>query len=201
MTAYEALKGKKTTNPVCEFAEQVLFLPAKTVPHRNWLQGTFIGILRRSNEYLVAGPDGVAVRARTIRRMKPESRWSRSALDNIKGTPWAPVDGDREEEVPTVHIPKDVPVQDVPKPPEAPMPQIRRMKIPMSAYIKYGLDVCHGCRALRAGKPNKVVHTPECVKQVEAKLTEDPEWRRKFAKAYEEQTWKMARRLEQADEQ
>ena len=199
-TSYEHIKGKRSSAAVCEFGEQVLFLPAKTVTHRAWRRGTYLGILRDSNEYIVAGSDGAAVRARTLRRMRPDNRWSREAIDGIKGTPWAPVNGAKEEEVPTVHIPREVHREDVPEPPMPKAPQIRRMKIPREAYLRFGRAGCKGCLALRTGRLGGQ-HDSECVKQVEVSLREsDPKWADKISKAHEEQSYKLARRLEEQED-
>ena len=129
-TPYEAIRGKKASTPLCCFAEKVMFLPAKTAKERKWAYGIFVGLVRKSNEYVVTNTEGAAVKTRNMKRLPENQRWDADMVTRIQGTPWAPVDGVRERPVP-------VEIQCEPPPgvevPEAPVPghtQIRRMKIP-----------------------------------------------------------------------
>ena len=54
-----------------------------------------MGTLMRTGETII-GTDAGALRVRTVRRMPEDKRWSKEAVNNIKGTPWAP-SGDEEE--------------------------------------------------------------------------------------------------------
>ena len=62
---------------------------------------------------LAAGEDGSVLRVRAVKRLPPSERWSKELIDRIKGTPWAPVDGAREQ-VPPVEIPREKQGPDVP---------------------------------------------------------------------------------------
>ena len=99
-TSFEYLKGRKCSTPSCTFGERVMYLPARTAEDRTWNFGAYVGMRRKTNEHLVAGEDGVVVRARALRRVRPSERWNKDLLDRILGTPWAPVDGAREQPVP-----------------------------------------------------------------------------------------------------
>ena len=49
-----------------------------------WKIGTWVGMTSRSNEHIVIIPDGglgFAIRARTVRRMSVDKRWSSDAID------------------------------------------------------------------------------------------------------------------------
>ena len=199
-TAWEFLRGRRCSTPVCEFGEKVIFLPAKTVASRDWQYGVYVGMMRKTNEFLVAGEDGAVVKARSIKRLSLSNRWSKEWVDRIKGTPWAPVDGVREKEVPAhIAVPRlaaDAIVPPAPDVPDAADKQIRRMRIPKDAYLRHGSSTCKGCRLLRSGRSNTVQHSLECVRQVEQALMQDKEWATKIEQAYERQTERMARKLE-----
>ena len=56
-------------------------------------------MVRRSNEYVVVGEDGAAVKTREMRRGHEDQRWDKEMMDNIKGTPWAPIDGGKTRDL------------------------------------------------------------------------------------------------------
>ena len=72
-TAYENRRGKRASMPICQFGEKILYLPLKTVPHRKFQYGIFVGIQQKSNEVLVATEEGV-VKARTLKRLPEEQK-------------------------------------------------------------------------------------------------------------------------------
>eukprot|EP00973_Karenia_brevis_P051198 7111157-Karenia_brevis.AAC.1 len=57
--------------------------------------GIFVGVNRRSNEFLVADVVGFR-RARPIRRIPKEERWSEGNLKWVKWAPWRRYEGDEE---------------------------------------------------------------------------------------------------------
>ena len=197
-TPYEAIRGKKASTPLCCFAEKVMFLPAKTAKERKWAYGIFVGLVRKSNEYVVTNTEGAAVKTRNMKRLPENQRWDADMVTRIQGTPWAPVDGVRERPVPVEIQCKPPPGVEVP---EAPVPghtQIRRMKIPKEMYLRHGDPRCKGCAKLRQGRYGE--HSSECVRKVEEALKSEPVWANKFAESYERETRHMVRRLEAADE-
>eukprot|EP00973_Karenia_brevis_P018397 2522653-Karenia_brevis.AAC.1 len=57
--------------------------------------GIFVGINRRSNEFLVSTVDGIK-RSRTIKRIPKEERWGEDSLNWVKWAPWKKHEGDEE---------------------------------------------------------------------------------------------------------
>eukprot|EP00973_Karenia_brevis_P018495 2535040-Karenia_brevis.AAC.1 len=57
--------------------------------------GIFVGVNRKSNEFLVATVEGVK-KARTIKRIPKEERWSEDCLKWVKWAPWKRHEGDEE---------------------------------------------------------------------------------------------------------
>ena len=74
------------------------------------------------------------------------------------------------------------PLPEMQSPDLEPLPQSRRMKIPKDMYSRCGILECKGCKALRAGMPQKP-HLKECIKQVEEKMATKPEWAGKLEKS------------------
>ena len=95
-TAYEAVRGNKCSVPVCGVAERITFMPAKPAKDCNWKPVIFVGMVRRSNEYVVVGEDGAAVKTREMKRVHEDQIWDKEMMDNIRGTPWAPIGGDKK---------------------------------------------------------------------------------------------------------
>eukprot|EP00973_Karenia_brevis_P067240 9350349-Karenia_brevis.AAC.1 len=54
--------------------------------------GIFVGINRKSNEFLIATVEGIK-KARTVKRIPKEERWSE---DCLKWAPWKRHEGDEE---------------------------------------------------------------------------------------------------------
>jgi hypothetical protein len=50
-TSYEAIRGKRASLPICGFGEKVLYLPSKTVPHRRFSDGVYLGVLQASRSH------------------------------------------------------------------------------------------------------------------------------------------------------
>jgi hypothetical protein len=92
-TAYERMKGKKSTVLGIEFGEKVMWKARQTGPflkklEARWQFGLFIGIKKTSGEVIVANEDGAVKVARTIRRVPSETRWQVGNLEWVKHVPW-----------------------------------------------------------------------------------------------------------------
>ena len=195
-TAYERVTGRKSCPPMCAFGEKILFLPLKGARLRKWQYGVFLGIMDRSGEFVIANTEGHVIKARTVKRLVASSRWDKELLNNIKGSPWAPVDGEKVEGIPVeVYVP---PVADVPKAPEERQPQIRRMKIAKNVYLEHGHPDCRGCEAIRRGR-DRCPHSKECVERVRKTLGDLPEWQEKLKREEERIKWRIAERIEQQE--
>ena len=90
-TAYERVKGKRARVLGIEFGEKVLYKRKskdkmeKVNPR--WEYGIFVGVRRKSGEVWLATKDGVK-RARAVRRIPKEERWSDDTVDWVKHVPW-----------------------------------------------------------------------------------------------------------------
>ena len=94
-TAYQIMKGRRSTAKLVPFAEAVLFKTPKTkqMPgdfEDRWETGVWVGFVMRSGEHLVATSRGV-FRVSTVMRRTADKRWSAELLRNIKGSPKDPV--------------------------------------------------------------------------------------------------------------
>ena len=151
-------------------------------------------MLDRSGELVLANAEGHVIKARTVKRLVVSSRWDKEMLDNIKGSPWAPVDGERVEGIPVeVHFP---PVIDVPVVPETWNPQVQRMKFRKEVYMEYGHPDCRGCGALRRGGAPRP-HSKECIERVMKAVGDLPEWQERLKRDEERVNWKIAENIEQ----
>ena len=112
----------------------------------------------------------------------------------IKGTPWAPIDGTMEQAIPIQVDCRPHPGVGVPEAPQIGPMQIRRMKIPKEAYMKYGQPMCKGCAMFKVGRSG--AHSDECIKKVEMELMNDPEWAERIGTSYEIIGRHMARQQE-----
>eukprot|EP00974_Lingulodinium_polyedra_P101282 9812334-Lingulodinium_polyedra.AAC.1 len=65
-----------------------------------------------------------------MRRLPAQRRWDRGLLDAIKGTPWAPTDGETDRPVPIAISLETPPLGELPPATQGEPIQIRRMKIP-----------------------------------------------------------------------
>eukprot|EP00973_Karenia_brevis_P076138 10575334-Karenia_brevis.AAC.1 len=57
--------------------------------------GIFVGISRKSNEFLISTIDGIR-KVRTIKRIPEEERWGEDNLRWVKWAPWRKYEGDEE---------------------------------------------------------------------------------------------------------
>ena len=90
-TAFQLMKGFKGIMPIGEFGECVHFRQPKAIEvlgkyEDRWQEGVYLGFDMRSGEYLVGTESGV-YRSGAVRRRPDDERWSREALDRIKGDP------------------------------------------------------------------------------------------------------------------
>ena len=113
---YKLLKGKSWSGVVYEFGEGVQFKPIKTKGRYKLddklRSGIFLGVGRKSGEYLLGTNTGV-YKARDIYRRASGERWDRIFFDAMVGTPWNMVP-QADAEVP--EIPRAGPVaQDHPE--------------------------------------------------------------------------------------
>ena len=95
-TPFERMHGKKPPQEFVPFGEEVLARRVTTEP-RNRLNpryqyGVWLGMRNNSAECFIGNADGV-FRAREIRRLEPQDRWDKEAINNVIGVPWRMTDG------------------------------------------------------------------------------------------------------------
>ena len=87
-TAYQRLKGKKTSSRILPFGEKVLYMePTGTKRRKNNLDskhqyGIFAGVHGRTSEFRILTPGG-AVKARTIHRLQLPQRWDAAFVSTV----------------------------------------------------------------------------------------------------------------------
>ena len=114
-------------------------------------EGTFVGVLENSEEYVIMTSTG-AVKARTIRRQIPERRWNKEAILKMKGTAWAPRDGEKEEPVPAAVRSEERPMGTE----ETSKPEVverRRVMLEKTDFDLHGYsERCTGCANMQRGR-------------------------------------------------
>eukprot|EP00973_Karenia_brevis_P088297 12243523-Karenia_brevis.AAC.1 len=154
-TAYHRLKGKRCSHLVLPFGEKVLYKPLKKggenmnkmEPRHEY--GAYLGTSDRTGEVYIGTAEGV-VKSRTVKRLIDSEQWDLNLLKSIVGTPWAPIDGEKEQDVP-IRIPQRVIPADVevPADPADRLPPVRRFRIyPKDVQDHGASDGCWGCKAV-----------------------------------------------------
>ena len=102
-TPYERDKGKKANFELCEFGEQIFYMPLKDKDRMEagkrapkYFDGICLGMNEVNGETFIGIPNGV-VRTRSILR-RPD-KWCKEAVQNIVGVPWC-LNGDGEDAIP-----------------------------------------------------------------------------------------------------
>ena len=179
-TPYSRLRGRSSGRPIAEFGECILYKVTKQ-PGRlvklepRWKHGVWIGIDQKTNEAIIGTEEGT-VRARSVRRRPISSRWLRSAIDGIRGSPrdpaQEPIRPDAQPEAqqpqppPEVHRPDDEP--------EVPVP--RQVYISKKDLFKYGYSVgCAGCIAIEKNNKHRKPHNEQCRRRIREAMKNDPE--------------------------
>ena len=93
-TSFRRIKGYNCSDPVAEFGECVLFMPPATASEKRYknswserfVHGVWLGLDVRTGANIIGTPDGVYTGGK-INRKAVDERWSREAVDNIKGCP------------------------------------------------------------------------------------------------------------------
>ncbi|MEC8428647.1 MAG: hypothetical protein VXZ35_09485, partial [Pseudomonadota bacterium] len=163
-----------------EFGEKVLFkLQAGAKIQKinpRWEYGIFVGLRRRSNEILVARPEGITA-VRSVRRIPFEKRRGVDCLNWVQWAPWNKHKGDVEEDG---EIPEGVPADEaVETGGEQKIFIETRERAPRDFYLtkkeaeKHGYTRgCGGCNSWFRGL-GRAPHTPACRERFRTLLRED----------------------------
>ena len=142
---------KRPTQEFVPFGEQVLAKQVSTDPVNRmnpiYKFGIWLGMRNNSAESFIANADGV-FRAREVRRLEPQSRWGKEAINNVIGFLWRMAYGRW-----TVYRP-EIREYSIPIPP---LPfegaRIQRERITKQDIEKFGATVgCQGCNAIKDNK-------------------------------------------------
>ena len=82
-----------------EIGECVFYLEPESVKKKEdprWHKGVFAGIRERSSELFIMTAEGV-IKVRSYARLPEDQRWDSNLLQEIKGTPWEPISGKRND--------------------------------------------------------------------------------------------------------
>ena len=118
-TAVQLIRGSKSSRNIAHFGEKISYKPLKLSSHHrgnmedNFLDGIFLGMRLRSDEFLIGTTRGV-IKTRTLRRRVEEEQWDNEFAKSIKGEPRQPVPGINSDHVPVaitdragVHLEED----------------------------------------------------------------------------------------------
>ena len=139
-TAYGGAKGKSATVLGIEFGEKLLWKKkAQSKMDKissRWEYGIFVGVRVQSGEFWVATKAGVN-KARSVRRVPEEDRWSKDCTDWVKHVPWQLYKGHPEAdgEIPEENVVETRtgvvrPVADM----ESPLVVVRTRRVPPRAF-------------------------------------------------------------------
>lgn len=110
---YERVKGKAAKALGVEFGEKLMWKTKQkhTMEKINprWEYGVFVGVQPRTGEVWVATKDGLK-KARSVKRIPKEDRWSTDSIDWVKHVPWNRYKGDEnaDGEIPEEKIAEDI---------------------------------------------------------------------------------------------
>ena len=180
-TPYERLRGKRYRGEVVEFGSIVHYRvsgalqPGRGKLEPRWREGVWLGKRWESDEHLISTPEGV-MKCRAIAQVPQNKRWSNEAVNSVRGVPWA-WKGEEDLIVPkVVFAPHPVEPETGRTVPEN---EPRNMKITVSILEKHGYTAtCDKCRSLLGTGPRTTkAHDATCRQRIEAKVTEDDEFR------------------------
>ena len=182
-TSYERRRGRSCKSIVVPIGETVHYKELgdggdrENKAQSEWSKGVWLGPADRNTETLIGTPNGV-VRAHTVERLSPSTKWDINCILDMRGTPQRP-----DSSKPGLHIPvrirmdPDVLVQ---------MPASRPARSPRSAYLsrddfkRYGFtEGCEGCRRKSAGMAARP-HSNKCRSRIEAEMRTTPEGRKRL---------------------
>ena len=192
-TAFQNMKGRRSSAKLVPFGETVLFKIPKTAKRvgafeDRWETGIWVGFVMRSGEHLVATDTGV-FKVSTVMRRAADRRWSADLVKSMRGTPECPVPGSASRRIPAFAKKHQSDAADravyLPAP-EVSEPDVRPAQIHKSDVSAHGeTEKCPGCRALKSGGKYRAKHSVECRKRFEAILSQSEKGRKRFEAAAE----------------
>ena len=171
-TPFERLHGKKPTQEIVPFGKKVLGRRVTTEPmnrmNPRYQYGIWLGMRNNSAECFIGNADGV-FRAREIRRLEPQDRWDKEAINNVIGVPSRMTDAKWTVDRPEVRVD---PIPIPPLPFEG--ARVQRERITKKDIDEFGATIgCQGCNAIKDNKRAQA-HSDRCRKRIEESLRNIP---------------------------
>ena len=171
-TPFERMHGKKPPKEVVPFGEKVLARRVTTKPRNRmntrYQYWVWLGMRNNSAECFIGNADGV-FRAREIRKLEPQDRWEKEAINNKIGVPWRMTDGKWTVDKPEVQVD---PIPIPPLPFEG--ARIQRERITEKDIDEFGATIgCQGCNAIKDNKKAQA-HSDRCRLRIEKCLRNTP---------------------------
>ena len=178
-TSYNSIKGYDCRDHLAEFGECILFRPPKTQHEKRHkkvlaeraVDGLWLGTDIKTSANIVATADGVFFAGRILRKA-PGDRWSRKAIDDIRGCPQEPAPG-RGRAIPNF-VRSELCDGGRAQPPPDTLPAVQEETRVLPMFVRKA-DVrafgrspgCRGCRDMILEKPTCSPHTRECRSRME----------------------------------
>ena len=106
---YQRSRGKRKQILGAEFGEKLLYKvkrgDKKAKMEAKWELGIFVGVRRRSHEAMIMTQDGLT-RARSLKRIPEEKRWSEDCVNWVNWVPWHRY---KDDETADGYVPEGVP--------------------------------------------------------------------------------------------
>ena len=187
-TPFERMHGKKPPQEFVPFGEKVLARRVTTEPRNRmnprYQYGVWLGMRNNSAECFIGNADGV-FRAREIRRLEPQDRWDKEAINNVIGVPWRMTDGKWTVDRPEVRV-DPIPIPPLPfegariqreritkKDIDAKAAMPSKTTKEQSSERGIGTIGCQGCNAIKDNKRAQA-HSDRCRLRIEECLRNTP---------------------------
>ena len=176
-TSYEMITAHRFPATTAIFGEKVMFMitPKKQGKNKwkeDWHEGIFLGVQGRTAEVILGNDKGI-FRARTIRRLPREGRWSAELLSKLQVGVGQHVTGEVQSPAEPIMVKIDGPVA---PPSEAREVQPRGLRLNKKDFIEHGFTGgCPGCLHQQTGLGARVGHTPACRRRMEESMMQTPQ--------------------------
>ena len=176
-TSYEMVTAHRFLAITAIFGEKVMFMVTPKKHGKNkwkedWFEGAFLGVQGRTAEVILGNEKGI-FRARSIRRLPRDDRWSAELLSKLQVGVAEHVTGEVRGPAEAITVKVDGPVA---PPPEAREVVPRGLRLNKPDFLEHGYTGgCPGCMHQQTGLGTRVGHTPACRRRMEESLMQTPQ--------------------------
>ena len=193
-TAQQRVRGSSAITRLIPFGEVCRY---KTRMHEGgnwrWSTGVWLGIERRTGQYLVYDKDHGGIRtARTILRMPDPQQWSLDKIKEVAATPWTTHEAPTPEVI--HHKQSDIP------PTLDKAPQLRRVYIKQADLNRFGYTQgCKRCQHILMYGPSSgtMPHSDACRARIVAELSNTEDGRARLERLTERTDRYIAEHMKQ----